>query len=147
MAEPMDTRGHAASGPEVVPAAGAVVTDGRGRVLLVLRGSQPHRGRWSLPGGKVEPGETWQQAAAREVAEETGLEVAIGRQLLSLDIPAGENRIYRVRDFAATVTGGQLRARDDAADARWVTAEELAALTLAPNLDRLLYDSGVFDTD
>ncbi|MFC9918998.1 NUDIX hydrolase [Agromyces binzhouensis] len=52
---------------DVVPAAGAVITDDDGRVLLVRRGAAPQRGRWSVPGGRLEPGESFADAAAREV--------------------------------------------------------------------------------
>jgi 8-oxo-dGTP diphosphatase len=66
---------------ETILAASAVICDEAGRVLLVLRGRDPQRGRWSVPGGKVEPGETLEQAATREALEETGLQVRIGPEL------------------------------------------------------------------
>ena len=59
---------------EVVPGASVVIVDDDGRVLLVKRGRAPQRGRWSVPGGRVEPGESFEAAAAREALEETGLE-------------------------------------------------------------------------
>src|SRR3954466_12295448 len=62
----------------VVPCVGAVVRDAAGRLLLVRRGHAPGRGLWSLPGGRVEPGESVEQAVAREVREETGLTVRAG---------------------------------------------------------------------
>src|SRR2546430_16924216 len=64
-----------------VPCAGAVVKDQAGRLLLVRRGREPGRGRWSLPGGRVEPGETAAEAAVREVREETGLDVVAGPRI------------------------------------------------------------------
>jgi acetyl-CoA carboxylase carboxyl transferase subunit beta len=71
----------------------------------------------------VEPGETAQEAAAREVREETGLHVTVGARLLQVEIGS-----YDIEDFAATVVSGQLSAGDDAADARWFTPGELATM-------------------
>lgn len=119
---------------EIVLAAGAVVTDPQGRVLLVRRDHDPQRGRWSVPGGRVEPGESLGEAAAREVLEETGLRVEVGRELWSLRIPAGHGREYQVHDFAATVVRGRLAPGDDAADARWVAPEDLHSLRLTVHL-------------
>jgi 8-oxo-dGTP diphosphatase len=113
-----------------VECAGAVVRDGAGRVLLVRRGREPAIGRWSLPGGRVEAGESAADAAAREVFEETGLEVAVAELLQTVDLWGN----YRVHDFAATVVGGTLRAGDDASDVRWCTPEEVAALELSDGL-------------
>jgi 8-oxo-dGTP diphosphatase len=109
--------------------AGAVVRDDSGRLLLIRRAHEPARDTWSLPGGRVETGETLAQAAAREVLEETGLEVAVGEAIAVVDV-AG----YTVHDFAATVTGGTLTPGDDASDARWCTPAQVAELALSPGL-------------
>lgn len=130
-------------GRRVVLAASAVVTDGKGRVLLVKRGNEPQRGRWSVPGGSVEPGESLREAAAREVLEETGLEVSIGPELWSLTTPTVDGRMFEIHDFAATVTGGFLLAGDDADDARWVHVEELKDLPLTADLPEYLRRAGV----
>ena len=124
-------------------AASALVTDEHGRVLLVLRGRPPQRGRWSLPGGSVEAGESLEQTAACEVFEETGLRVAVGAELWSLEIPAGDGRSYEIHDFAATVTGGTLLAGDDADDARWFAPTDLDAVELTTDLRSYLARAGV----
>ena len=62
-----------------IPCVGAVVTDGRGWLLLIKRGHEPGAGLWSLPGGRIEPGETDAEALVREMREETGLTVEPGR--------------------------------------------------------------------
>src|SRR4051812_40744276 len=115
--------------PQPVVCAGAVVRDAAGRLLLVRRGRPPSAGLWSIPGGRVEPGETPAQAAAREVREETGLDVRVGVLLATVEI--GE---FLVHDFAAEVVGGAMRAGDDAADVRWCTFDEAALLPLTPGL-------------
>jgi 8-oxo-dGTP diphosphatase len=120
-----------------VRCAGAVVRDASGRLLLVRRANEPSRGLWSLPGGRVEPGESATDAAAREVYEETGLRVTVGALLCTADLGP-----YVVDDFAATVAGGDLRAGDDALDARWCTPDEVRALPLAPGLVDALESMG-----
>jgi ADP-ribose pyrophosphatase YjhB (NUDIX family) len=106
-----------------------VVRDAANRLLLVRRGRPPALGTWTLPGGRLEPGESPAEAAAREVREETGLEVEIGELLATLPVLG-----YLVHDFAASVVGGSLQAGDDAADVRWVTPAELATIELSPGL-------------
>ena len=114
----------------LVPCAGAVVRDEAGRILVVRRRNPPAAGRWSLPGGRIEPGEIARQAAAREVREETGLVVEVGDELARVRIGS-----YDIHDFAATVTDGSVAAGDDAIEACWVSAEQLRAL---PTTDGLL---------
>ena len=129
---------------ERVACAGAIVRDAAGQLLLIQRAHDPARGRWSLPGGRVEAGETATEAAAREVREETGLEVAVGPLLLSVSL--GD---YDIEDFAAIVIGGECAAGDDAADVRWCTPERLVALERSGDLTDGLLDAlrraGVLD--
>ena len=111
-----------------VPCAGAIIKDETGRLLLILRAHEPGKGLWSVPGGRIEPGETDQQAVVREVLEETGLQVACGALLGAVERPGLGGAVIDIRDYVAVVTGGALAAGDDAADARWVTATEAAEL-------------------
>jgi ADP-ribose pyrophosphatase YjhB (NUDIX family) len=109
---------------------GAVVLDGE-RVLLVKRGGPTLPGKWSIPGGMVELGETTAEAARREVAEECGLEVELVDVCGVLDRvirdPDGRVRYHWVLvDYLAVARGGTLCAGDDAADARWVAVDEVA---------------------
>ncbi len=106
---------------------GAVVVEG-GRVLLVKRGHEPLKGRWSLPGGLVELGEGLEAAVRREVHEETGLVVEAVELIEVLDRIHRENgRIryhYVIADYLCRVTGGQLGAASDADEVRWVERSE-----------------------
>ena len=117
-----------------VPCAGAIIRDEAERLLLIQRRNEPGAGLWSLPGGRVEPGETDQQAVVREVAEETGLVVTCGRLVGAVERPGRPGSVFVIRDYSALVTGGRLAAGDDAADARWVTPAEAAALDAAGRL-------------
>lgn len=114
-------------------AAGAVVQDDRGRILLVLRARAPEAGRWTIPGGHLEPGETLEECARREVLEETGLDIAVGRELGVVDIPNGDE-VIEAHDFAAEAVGGSLVAGDDAADAGWFTIEQMGSMPLTVDL-------------
>ncbi|MBI3400451.1 MAG: NUDIX hydrolase [Acidobacteria bacterium] len=111
---------------------GAVVFD-RGRVLLVRRGQEPLKDEWSLPGGAVELGETLEEAVARELREETGLDVEVGAAVEALDRISrdADGRVeyhYVLVDYACTVRGGRLTAGTDAADVRWADVTELEGL-------------------
>ena len=107
---------------------GVVVRDEQGRLLLVQRGVEPERGRWSLPAGFLDATETPQEAAARECKEETGLDVVVGT-LLGL-YPAGPGTSFFL-SFAATVTGGTLIAGDDAQDVGFFGPDDLPLLAFA----------------
>jgi 8-oxo-dGTP diphosphatase len=116
-------------GSDTVPCVGGLAYDGDGRLLLIRRGNEPGRGLWAIPGGRVEPGETDAVALVREMAEETGLTVVPGP--LVGRVRRGR---YVIADYRCTVVGGELEAGDDAADARWCTADDLGALPLVDEL-------------
>lgn len=113
---------------------GAVVHDAQGRLLLVRRASEPGRGLWSLPGGRVEPGESDEQAVTRELAEETGMTVSVGRHVDTVTRPAPDGSVFDIHDYACRCVGGSLRPGSDADDARWCDAAALAALPLVDGL-------------
>lgn len=126
-----------------IPCVGAVVRDGTGRIVLVLRAHPPAAGSWSLPGGRVEPGESAAAAVVREVAEETGLRVEVGRLVGTVERDAGHGATYVIDDYECTVTGGRLEPGDDAADARWCTPDEVRALPTSPLLIETLEGWGL----
>lgn len=126
-----------------VPCVGAIITDDHGRLLLVQRGHDPEAGRWSLPGGRIEPGESDEQAVIREVWEETGLHVRPGRVVGAVERPWLDGTVIDIRDYAATVTGGRIRPGDDAADVRWVSPADLGGLPLTSGLAETLTGWGV----
>ena len=126
-----------------VPCVGAIVKDEAGRLLLIQRGHEPETGRWSLPGGRIEPGESDPQAVVRETREETGLQVTCGALVGSVERPGLRGAVLDIRDYSATVTGGTLTAGDDAADARWVSPADLPGLPLTSGLAETLTAWGV----
>ncbi|WP_191256960.1 NUDIX hydrolase [Amycolatopsis oliviviridis] len=113
---------------------GGIVHDHHGRILLIQRANEPGRGLWSIPGGRVEPGETDEAAVIREMREETGLDVIPGTY-----VGNALRGTYDIHDYACAVTGGTLRAGDDAADARWIDAETLIELDKGGRLAELLF--------
>lgn len=130
----------------VIPCVGAVATDERGRLLMIKRGREPGAGLWSIPGGRIEPGETDAEALVREMLEETSLTVEVGRLLGRVQRPFLDGAVIDIRDYAVTVTGGTLCPGDDAADARWVAAGELNSLKITGGLIEALTEWGVLST-
>jgi 8-oxo-dGTP diphosphatase len=129
--------------PEV-PCVGAVVHDAAGRLLLIRRGHAPSAGSWSVPGGRVEAGESEVDAVVRELVEETGLAVRPVRVVGRVRVE-GDGVVYTVTDWACTLLdpAQQPVAGDDAADVAFVDAAELAALDMAPGVVAALAGWGV----
>ncbi|WP_416210297.1 NUDIX hydrolase [Frankia sp. Cr1] len=120
-----------------VPCVGAIIMDAAGALLLVQRARDPGRGLWSLPGGRVEAGESDTAALVREIREETGLEVTVGRLVgrVTRPGPGGPGSggvVYDIADYVCHVIGGELQAGDDAADVRWCA--DLGAMALTEGL-------------
>jgi len=114
---------------------GALIIE-NGRAVLIKRGKAPLLGEWSIPGGMLELGETLRQGAEREAFEETGLTVKATELLGVFDrvVPDSEGRIvyhYVLIDFLCERISGELQAGADAADAQWLTPEEIRSLPLA----------------
>jgi len=123
---------------------GAVIVHD-GRVLLVQRGTEPARGRWSIPGGLIEVGEPLSEAVVREVREETGLQVEPVELIELLDrIHREGDRVryhYVIADYLCRVVGGALHAASDADAVRWVERPEWnshSALVLDPITVRVI---------
>ncbi len=129
--------------PEVC--VGAVAVD-RDRILMIRRGHGPGAGWWSVPGGRVEHGETLAEATVRELREETGLEGVCGGLVGWVERLDGPEH-FVIFDFAVTVLDPMPpTAGDDAAEAAWVPLDELCELRLVDGLAELLYDKGILTT-
>lgn len=140
-----DAAGPAAGGaPRVVACVGAVVHDAGGRLLLIRRGTEPGRGLWSVPGGRVEPGESPAAAVEREVREETGLRVRAGAVVGRVRIP-GPGVLYDVTDLACTLLDPAAVpiAGDDADAVAFADAATLAGLSCTEGLVEHLGGWGV----
>ena len=145
-----DTAGGSPAYPQrPLVAVGAVVFHEQ-RVLLVRRGQAPSEGLWAIPGGSVEIGETLQQAAEREILEETGIRIKANEPVLTFDVIERDpqNRVryhYVIVDLAADYICGEPRAGDDAIQARWVSEDEARRMPLNETSRRLLHDRFNFD--
>ncbi len=123
-------------------AVGAVVCRGD-KLLLVRRGHDPGAGEWSVPGGRVEPGEILAEAVVRELAEETGLDGVCGAFVGWVE-RIGDKTHFVILDFEVTVTSDKAPvAGSDVTDARWWPVEEVAGLRLVDGLAEFLHDHKV----
>jgi 8-oxo-dGTP diphosphatase len=121
---------------------GAVVLDGE-RVLLARRGRAPSAGKWSLPGGLVHLGERLEEAAVREVQEESGLRVRLLGFCGVIDRVVREQDIVRyhyvIIDYVAECVGGRLEAGSDAAEVRWVAVGDLGQYDCTEGLADMIH--------
>ena len=125
--------------------AGALVHRGR-RVVLVKRKFPPNEGKWALPGGLVELGESTQDAAVREIREETGLNVEIEGLLdvqtdMHLDGTSRLEYHYVLVDYLARPSGGRLRLNPESSDSGWFTAPQTRSLRMTEGTRNVL---GIF---
>jgi len=123
-------------------AVGAVVFH-RNAVLLVRRGWSPSRDSWAIPGGRVKIGETLQQAAEREIYEETGVTIKAGEPIFTFDvIDRDQNGIVRyhyvIVDLMAEYVRGVPRAADDARDAGWISGDRIGQIPVNAHTLKLL---------
>jgi 8-oxo-dGTP diphosphatase len=129
--------------PEICVGAISLADD---HLLLIRRGRGQAGGQWSVPGGRVEWGETLAEAVVREVAEETHLE-ALCDQFVGWVERIGDGFHYVIMDFAVTVLSTEPpTAGDDAAEAAWVPLDEVARLRLVEGLAEFLHDHGILKT-
>jgi len=141
----MTERHRAGAAAAPVVAVGAVaVRDGA--LLLVQRAADPHAGKWTVPGGHVEPGETLAHAVERETNEETGLAVRCDG-LLGWAERMGPGYHFVILDFTVTVLDdcGELHAGSDATAAAWVPLEQVRSVALVEGMEEFLRSHGVID--
>jgi 8-oxo-dGTP diphosphatase len=127
-------------------AVGAIVVKDE-KILLVKRDKAPHKDLWAIPGGSVELGETLQEAAKREVREETGLTIKAIEPVHTFDLIERDERgsvrfHYVIVDLSAKYISGELRSADDARDARWFTAKDLKHIAMSDSTRDLLHKIG-----
>jgi 8-oxo-dGTP diphosphatase len=123
------------NGGPVLGVSVCVIKDGL--VLLTQRGKPPFQDKWSLPGGRVEGGERLEEAAQRELREETGITASLGGVFDWTEI-IDANRHLVLAVFVGKWVSGEAAAADDAKAARWVSPEEFGELELTPGLGKIL---------
>lgn len=127
-------------------AVGAIVIKDK-KILLVKRNKAPHRGLWAIPGGSVELGETLEEAAEREVREETGLTIRAKEPVYTFDLIERNERgavrfHYVIVDLSAEYVSGELFPADDALDARWFAPKDLKHIVMSNSTRDLLHKIG-----
>ena len=120
-----------------------VLDDDNEKILLVKRGNDPGRGKWSFPGGLVNVGEAVRDAVKREIKEETGLLVEIGdlAGVIDVVIKDDDGNIqyhYVIIDFFAKIESGEISPRSDAEDVRWIPLKDLFSLNVTQTAINLL---------
>jgi len=120
------------------------------RLLMIRRGSDPGQGRWSLPGGRVEHGETMAEAVVREVHEETGLSVMVGAPVDWVerigDASVGESWHFVIVNFAVTIDSViEPVAGSDALEAAWIDLDAVAELDLVTGMAQFMADNNIID--
>lgn len=128
-----------------IPCVGAIIKDEAGRLLLVLRAHPPGKDLWSIPGGRIEPGESEPAAVVREVREETGLIVSVGPLAGRVSRTGDDDEVIDIADYICTPIGGALTPGDDAAGVRWVSHDELQSLPLTGGLLDALSEWGILE--
>jgi len=135
------------SAPKV--AVGAVVIE-EGRVLLVKRKYPPKQGKWAIPGGSVNLGESLQAAAEREILEETGLVIEAKKPIYTFDLIERDSKgdvifHYVIVDLFAKYISGDVHPADDVSDARWFDPDEIEGLDISENTQKLLDKMGFLE--
>jgi ADP-ribose pyrophosphatase YjhB (NUDIX family) len=125
-----------------IPSVGVVVVRDH-QALLIRRGNEPARGRWSIPGGVIETGELLHDAARRELREECGIEIEVGPMLQIFESvtrdPEGRVRFhYIILDLLGRHASGEVTPGGDVLDASYVSADELDALDVLPDAAKLV---------
>ena len=143
MSKVMSTENNGYPSQPVVAVGAIVFRDNR--ILLVRRGQPPSRDLWAIPGGRVELGETLQEAAEREILEETGITIRAQSPVYTFDYIERQGSApprfhYVIIDLTAEYVDGEIKAGDDAAEASWVAAEELDGLKVSVKTLKLLRD-------
>ncbi|HPA15525.1 MAG TPA: NUDIX hydrolase [Desulfobacterales bacterium] len=129
--------------PDLPRAAIGVIVFKEDKILLIRRGKAPSEGMWAVPGGSVKLGETFQEAAEREIREETGLTIRAREPVFTFDVIQRDNhgRIrfhYVIVDLIADYLYGEPKAGDDALDVRWVSSGELKCLDVSKTTRKVL---------
>jgi 8-oxo-dGTP diphosphatase len=125
-----------------IPGVAGVILDGS-RILLSMRGKPPSEGKWGLPGGAVEVGETVKEALIREILEETGVTVKPIRLITSLDSihRDDDGRVryhYVLFEYLCEYVSGEVSPGSDAPEARWVKLDELDSVDIMPSTKKFL---------
>lgn len=128
------------------PAVGAIIVE-EGRILLIRRGVEPAIGKWSIPGGSIELGETMEEAVRREVLEETGLVVEVGEFAGITDLIVrkdGEITFhYILINFFARTVSGEICAATDVTDCNWFPLAEIRDMDITLSVLKRLEELGI----